>query len=74
MRSITKWPLLTGVNKMPNTNKAEYYCEELDASVYSGDAFSSYEAALVLKRYAERWLRHAENVIKQGPDLDDSEE
>lgn len=54
MWSITKWPLLTGVNKMPNTNKAEYYCEELDASVYSGDAFSSYEAALVLKRYAER--------------------
>lgn len=61
------------MNKMPNTNKAEYYCEELDASIYSGDSFVSYEAALILKRYAERWLRHAENVIKQGPDLNDSE-
>ena len=48
--------------------RADDMCDEFDASVFSGDAFITYECALILKQYAERWLRNAETTIKEGPD------
>ncbi|EOE0154451.1 hypothetical protein ACJ8S7_005104 [Klebsiella pneumoniae] len=50
--------------------RADDACDCFDAEVFSGDTFISYECALILKAYAERWLRSAESTIKQGPDDD----
>lgn len=48
--------------------KAEETCITFDTEVYKNSTFLSYEDALILKQFSERWLRNAETIIKQGPD------
>lgn len=46
-------------------NRADNICDEFDAAVFSGDAFIALEDARLLKNYAERWLREADERIKE---------
>lgn len=53
--------------------RAEALCDEFDASVFSGDAFIDHSGAKVLKEFAERWLRAAEETLSH-PDLEGDED
>ena len=46
-------------------NYIEDYCEGIDASMFSGDAFHYRENLDPLKYYIERWSREIENIEKK---------
>lgn len=49
---------------MDMTPEAERIMEELDAALFSGDTFYSYEAVIALRDNLERWTRKIDEIAE----------
>lgn len=48
----------------------ERLCDELDASVFSGDGLHNLDAAKEFRKYLERWGRELDSIDKANKDQD----
>lgn len=53
----------------------EEACEQIDAAIFSGDAFEDFEHRKELRKYMSRWTNQMDEIQKQlplvNPDRDD---